>query len=286
MVALFRYNILPIQQRLDRVLQTNSTVPSSSTFSRIGPNKFCITQAAVDELRVVLEGLEAKKHHKAETFRNALEWIGKECIVLKNNSETNNKEEATTENSNSLSVPHSTTPAQQEMLHHIQKGEKLYIVASQDEKLLGELRNKGTSPIVRLADNSVLILENPSKQSQRHALGMERQKWSNQLPEAERALVDLVKKEVRQSENTKENNTLQQQQRRRQIERDFGGGGGGIPPQVFSSTRKRSSGKAKGPNPLSCKRKAKSSSSDDAKKESASRKRRRRATKESSSKGL
>ncbi len=246
--TLFQQKILPIKPRLDRVLQL------SPTFH----NKYFITEVAVDELRQIQEGLETKKHIKAQAFREALEWVHQECTILKSTTittttptEIDEPKEPPTKKRKQLSL---STPAQEELLRHLEENETPYIVASQDDELLAILRQKGVIPIVRLANNTVLLLEPPSRQSQAQAKGMEQQKWRNSLPEAEKALVDLVKQETREHLPKKEVNTLQQ----RSISR----------PRVK---------KAKGPNPLSCKRKVQSEG--DKTNESNSKKRRKRAQK-------
>jgi hypothetical protein len=85
------------------------------------------------------------------------------------------------------------------------------------------LRNQGTCPLLRLS-RGVLLLENPSKACQRRADYQERSKYSALTQE--RSLAQSVKEEERE----------QRQQ------------AGNVP-------RRRVKKKAKGPNPLSCKRK-------------------------------
>jgi rRNA-processing protein FCF1 len=242
--ALFEQKILPVKERIDKVLQsTTSTTPGAGAFN----NRYCITQAAIDELEMILKSLEIKQHEKVPTFQQALEWIRKECLVLTRNKEEISKEEEGEESS--------WTPAQEDMMHHIQTCEykQPYIVASQDEELLHQLRSKETVPIVRVANRSVLILEQPSKKSQSQFKGLERKKWTHSLAESERALVELVKDEAKAAAS---HSSASQP-----------------PPR-----QKRVKSKAKGPNPLSCKRKR-----DDGKstKESTSKKRRNRGKKES-----
>jgi rRNA-processing protein FCF1 len=268
--ALFQQKILPVKPRLDRILQTSTpTTASESSYHssyETSFNKYCITQAALDELREIQEGLQNKKHVKAEAFREALEWVRKECIVLKSNSDDGHIQvkEGEKEESRKKSL---STPAQDELLRRIQENEMPYIVASQDEELLHILRQMGTVPIVRLANNNtVLLLEHPSKQSQNQAKGAERQKWKHSLPVAEKALVDLVRKEKRAAVET----TRQEENNNNMSH----------PKKVPSRQTMK---KAKGPNQLSCKRKQRSdgnnSSNNAGAKESSSKKRRKRAQK-------
>lgn len=236
--AMFQYNISPFKERVDRVLQTTGAA---------GANKYCITQVAVDELQSVCQDLEAKKHAKATAFQNSLRWIQTECIVLNHKEEGGEKAQDDDSSDKKISK---NTPAQEELLHHIQNNEeKPYIVATQDESLLRNLRSMGKVPIVRLANNSVLLLEQPSKQSQMQFQGSEKRKWRHNLPESEQALVKLVKEEKKIANRNS---------------------------RVHSPPQQRGTSKAKGPNPLSCKRKERT----DANKESVSKKRRNRAKKQ------
>jgi len=104
-----------------------------------------------------------------------------------------------------------------------------YFVASQDEELLDVLRGNGCVPVIRLARGSVLLLEQPSKVASVQASQEERKKWTvaGSVSEQERILVATVRDQQRQ----------QQQQK------------------APLSMPRRQHKKAKGPNPLSCKRK-------------------------------
>lgn len=258
--TLFQQKILPVKSRLDRILQTNTTSPPGSSNGKAGPasfsvNKYFITQAAVDELKQIQRGLETKKHIKADTFREALGWIKKECIVIKSKEEANAKKEGVEKEFSNKPANKQETPAQEELLRQMEESEVPYIVASQDDELLGRLRQKGTVPIVRLANHTVLLLEQPSKQSQVQAKGVERKKWKHNLPQAERTLVELVREQDREkADNGNSEITTMNQPPRQKIK------------------------KAKGPNPLSCKRKQRSGD-EKQQKESTSKKRRRRAQK-------
>jgi rRNA-processing protein FCF1 len=297
--ALFTQKILPVKPRLDRILQTATPNTEHSTHSNSSSshhhhhhsppgesfNKYFITQAALDELREIQEGLQAKKHIKAEAFLEALEWVRKECIVLKQSNNDNDgdddkegeqeEEDARKSSSSSSSSSSLSTPAQFELLRRIQENELPYIVASQDEALLHKLRKMGTVPIVRVANNNtVLLLEHPSKQSQSQSKGMERQKWRHSLPEAEKALVNLVRKENRAAAETA-----------KKVENTNTTGSMNRGQQQAPPNRQKMK-KAKGPNPLSCKRKQSAGGNGNGignnaagTKESSSKKRRKRAQK-------
>jgi len=111
--------------------------------------------------------------------------------------------------------------------------QRTYIVASQEEDLLDGLRMLGTVPILRCANNaSVLILENPSKKGQRTDSGREQLKWRGALQNpAEKALVDAA----------------WEAQKKRSVHITGAA--------AFESSKRGASNRAKGPNPLSCKRK-------------------------------
>ncbi len=133
---------------------------------------------------------------------------------------------------------------------------RTYIVASQEEDLLDDLRMLGTVPILRCANNaSVLILENPSKKGQRTDNAKEHSKWKGALQNpAEKALVDAA----------------WEAQKKHKVK---------IMGLEAEQSNKRGQVKAKGPNPLSCKRKRTESQQQQQSKsgESKSKKRRARA---------
>lgn len=247
-VAMFQQKILPLRERVDRVLQTPNNVV----------HKFCIAQVAVNEMTLIYEDLVSKEHPKAPSFQQAIDWVRKECIVLKSGLESDEvpiPAEPKKENKNNKKRKKrkagdaDLTPVQRALHHHIENDEKPYVVASQDEVLLGRLRNMGTVPILRLANQSVLILEQPSKQSQSQDRGSEKKKWIDTLPESERALVDLVRSENKQAKAA-----------------------------AAPAPKHRTKAKAKAPNPLSCKRKKQDDNeTNQGSKLSASQKRRQRA---------
>jgi rRNA-processing protein FCF1 len=169
--------------------------------------------------------------------------------------------------------------------------ERTYIVASQDEDLLYELRYKGTVPIMRLANKAtVLILENPSKSTKRKDLGQEKAKWFGRhiLEETEQALVDAAKKSIKKM-------TPIVTTKKRGGGSGGARGGGGNNDSATAGTKHKQPRKIHGPkepNPLSCKRKRpsssdggnnNSSSSSSSGKISSSKKRRERAKQSSSS---
>jgi hypothetical protein len=127
-----------------------------------------------------------------------------------------------------------------------------YLFASQDEDLLDAVRSAGCAPVVRLAHNSVLLLEHPSRAAQSIAAHSERHKWSASsavLSEPERELVRLVKEKTRLASKEKGG------------PKSKGGSDPAAAANANSSSRRpnqyqqRKVKRARGPNPLSCRKK-------------------------------
>jgi rRNA-processing protein FCF1 len=252
LVALFQYKIPP--SRIERVLQIKSSSLSSANaeqrnVSHVGSTtltlssegiKFFVTHEAVTELKMILEKLEKQKHDKAISFHEAWKFVREHCCVLKQPKgketlrDSENSGRTVTSNEESSSQPATSTSTtalapHDAILCHIHIDHRVYVVATQDENLLDQLRALGTVPIMRLVNNSVLLLEQPSKSSQNHAKGDERFKWKNSLASTEKALVEVAKEQIKKSIITTSKNPLASKERRKR--------------------------KAHGPNPLSCKRK-------------------------------
>ena len=100
-----------------------------------------------------------------------------------------------------------------------------YFLASQDDQLLHAARNRAI-PCLRL-QRTVLLLEQPSKVAELQDRGLEKRKWKDSVPQQERELVSLVRSEQKQQQSSLQTTRMQQRPKK----------------------------KAKGPNPLSCKRK-------------------------------
>jgi U3 small nucleolar RNA-associated protein 23 len=101
-----------------------------------------------------------------------------------------------------------------------------YFLASQDEQLLHSARNRAI-PCLRL-QRTVLLLEQPSKVAELQDRGLEKRKWKDSVPEPERKLVSMIRSEQKQQQASSSPHTGRPQRPKK---------------------------KAKGPNPLSCKRK-------------------------------
>ena len=254
-----------------------------STHDRFNVRYF-IPQEAIDEIEMILNSIrerlqqtkkEKKKKEyqaKAIVFEDALAWIKKNksknknykgnarCELLprleaqveaptkkhkketkdaKINSDDSKKEEAPISASDAVRRHISRDdgredPETNQIVSKKQQSafSRTFIVASQEEDLLDDLRMLGTVPIMRCTNNaSVLILENPSKKGQRSSKGKEQTKWKGALQNpAERALVDAAW-EAQKKDRVK------------------------IMGLAAPDTKRGQNTKARGPNPLSCKRK-------------------------------
>lgn len=252
--------------------------------------RYYVPQEVVDEIKTIIQNFKdrseqtkkqkkQRKHlEKSKIFEDALAWIKTNsskknshkntgrCEVLprlealvepskkkrkqqtessKNDDDNDNEEEEEATISASDAVrrhiarddgredpeTNRTTTKKQQQQQQQDAFTRTYIVASQEEDLLDNLRMLGTVPIMRCTNKaSVLILENPSKKGQRTEMGKEQSKWHGALSNpAERALVDAA------------------WQAQKKVK---------ITGAVDSEANKRGQNtRAKGPNPLSCKRK-------------------------------
>lgn len=223
-VAFIKYR-LPLKDRLNTTLLKTPVV-------------VYVTQSTVDELKRLYTST------KNPIINETLEWIRQnQCQILEENGDTHNNEQGKV----------SSTPAQDiydhlcgvnEGRHNESDRKRPYILCSQDEELLDRARQLGTCPVLRLVRNSVLILEQPSKSATVQAQRVERSKlsaWSK----AEEAFTGKPKaaSKIAAQEQALAEEILQK-------ERNLKSEAGSTP--IQHQRRKR---KAKGPNPLSCKKK-------------------------------
>ncbi|KAG7337428.1 Fcf1 RNA processing protein [Nitzschia inconspicua] len=255
LVALFQYKIPAA--RIEKVLQiknsgefrdaTKRTTPGTGTIttSSEGRIKYFVTAETVTEMNEIQASLEKRNHDKAHAFQEATKFIRQHCTVLNRHEDNNKAPKRKDAKRPRLADPPSpdedssaALSPQEALLFHVghEGSTRVYVVATQDESLLDQLRAMGTVPIMRLANNSVLLLEQPSKASQKQSMGEERRKWKSGLASAELALVELAKEQLKA--------TAIATTKRTDASND-----------VADSSRNRKKRKAKGPNPLSCKRK-------------------------------
>ena len=134
--------------------------------------------------------------------------------------------------------------------HHHHRHRR-YILATQDEELLNAARKWGRSPIVRLAapPGNALLLERPSKAAQRHASKDEYRKWGSSISGGDATLL----------ENKDDDKSVKDAPRSGDLSRSHqrppAPGGASGPSRLRRKT------KAKGPNPLSCRRRQNTQSS-------------------------
>jgi U3 small nucleolar RNA-associated protein 23 len=220
-VAVMKYN-LPLMERLDRLLQHAAV-------------HLFMTRSSVEELEKLKEHAATGSDNKV-LLEQAHQWATKHC---QGNILTDIPSREDCSSSIHKSVWDKLSAAGQDLLCLVasksagEQGKQKYFVASQDETLLDVVRNLGSVPVIRLQRGSVLLLESPSKVASQQDSREERQKWSGKgsVTAQEKKLVDCVKEQERR-------------ERRKEIDT--------IGSTATSGRRKQ---KAKGPNPLSAKKK-------------------------------
>jgi len=196
-----------------------------------------VTRSSLDELEILAQHAPADKR---EAILQARQWGLDECEIIESGAVPKKEVHLSNEE---LGKPG------QDIVKLVQSHEHSYVVATQDETLLDSLRSAGSCcPLMRLS-RGVLLLENPSKAAQQRAQCQETKKYlHSSVNKSER----LLAKSVREEEKS---HCTQQES------------------QQHSRTKR----KAKGPNPLSCKKKSASEESTFQQK----RKRRRKGNKSS-----
>lgn len=184
---------------------------------------------------------ESTKQEKKDLLEEAIDWAKQNCEIV-------DPEDSGDTPAKSINVK-GLSEASREILQTVASPSTTYFCASQDDDLLDRVRNVTTCavvPVIRLARGSVLLLEQPSKTAQNQARSQERSKWSvtGSVSQQEQKLVDIVRQKERDDRKQEERAAHPRQPRRRN--------------------------KARGPNPLSCKKRK-----DDNQSQSGSRKRRR-----------
>lgn len=231
-VAAIRYKI-PLFDRLRRLLQKNDLI-------------LCMTRATLQEMA---ELQKHAKEDKLKTLQEAYRWAVQHCQRIIEDDQ----------------VPTSCGVKPRKLARVSAAGQVIlrcltneaedsvcYLLASQDDELLDVVRHVGTVPVIRLAQCSVLLLEQPSKAAEKQASSKERTKWTSPANDKEKALVEAVREQVRKRRREDQLATKD------------------VPPP----NQRRTVKKAKGPNPLSCKKKQSESSSEPA----AKRRRRKKSS--------
>lgn len=151
-IASLKYKI-PLQDRLSKLLQQS-------------PYKLFFLSGTLSELHSLKQ--QTKESH---LFDAAIKFLRSNCTKLEQTTPSSPPDDAspTAELSRLAADLYRFVAAANES-----KGTPSYIVASQDEDLLGALRSGVTVPLVRLAHQTVLLLERASKQRQQHNEELER----------------------------------------------------------------------------------------------------------------
>jgi len=209
-----------------------------------GPFTLYVARSSLDELHKLAQ----QKSPKQDTFRSAWQWGLDECdmILEKDDIPDGDLSEFIGDNDD-------LSPPGRDVVSLI-TAKAQYFVCSQDEVLLDVLRNLGTAPLMRIS-RGVFLMENPSKSSQKKQKYEEGAKWTvaGTLQDQEKNLVSLVKENQRRE---REKSQHQSQER-------------------FDQQRPRYK-KAKGPNPLSCKKKKREDTTSKQQSDGSEKKRKRR----------
>lgn len=244
-VVAFMQHKLPLQERLERLLhvQHQTDGPSRSLI-------FVTTESVIQEIATIIE--QSKDAEKKAVLEEARDWMATNCTKRISNAPSVSLEKWASvqrNRTNANSALEDLSAAGRDLLSVLMDCNGIVVdaesdsndkvappllLASQDESLLHLGRQSGKAPVIRLARGSVLLLEQPSHVAQHAEQQAERNKWTvrGSLPEQEKILVDLVKQKERQ-----------------QAKRSAPSGAS------FGGTDPRRKRKAKGPNPLSVKKK-------------------------------
>jgi hypothetical protein len=278
-VSILQYKI-PILDRLDVLLQHT-------------PFHLYVCKSTVSELHTLHEQrLQPKSKKRSaiavekctrpdDIFLQAMQWCHDNCQILSIQARVNADEEISdiASSSESLSAAASdivalvTGSSSETSASTDPQSKRYYFCASQDEELLQRLRSISSLPssrmlyvpLIRLARGTVLLLEQPSKSATRTNTHHERTKWTHNstfngpavsanvtgsskntgsasvrdvVAEKEQELVQLVRQELK----AKRSSTT-------------------IPVEIGATIKSRPPSKARGPNPLSCKKKQSNKSS-------------------------
>jgi len=241
--AVIKYKV-PVKERLDKLLQH-------------APYHLHVCQSTISELQKLKE--QQQNEESADMFGSALKWAAANCVIIRKD-ELKEPEQNTAKKLDSkklsdaavdiykliVSANHSSTSTGGNHNHATRSS---YFCASQDADLLDCLRNNTVTPVLRLARGSVLLLENPSKHATATTAHDERTKWKKAVTESEQKLVEMVVKHDKQQQQQANH------QRKAPSQQQSSSSSSSMQPQ-----QQRKKPKAKGPNPLSCKKRANDSS--------------------------
>ena len=216
-------------------------VPLSDRFAKTlqgEPFSFCVTRSTLLELEL-LYTRKGSNSDDSNVFAEARQFGLDECEIIENYNITPTASEKKTKK---------FSDASRDIYHLATNGgnNKLaYFVATQDDALADALRDMPYVPLFRLG-RAVLLFESPSSASRRYTNQTEQSKLKSAgglMTSEEREIVNVVRK--REKQKMKEVREEEEKKLLKRSRDEYG-------VEVGYNPRKK---KAKGPNPLSCKKK-------------------------------
>lgn len=225
-------------------------VPLYERFAKILQNEefSCfITRSTLVELETLSNNQKVKHADDPENdfFARARQYGLDECEIIESTSIPSLSNDATNKHKQALKQ---FSDASRDIFHLATDGgnnKHAYFVATQDETLSNAVREMPYVPLFRLG-RAVLLLETPSSASRRFTNNTEQSKLSSAgglMTKEERQIVKSVKK--REREKQKELRVEEQKKSEKRAREEYGVSVG------LGNPRRK---KAKGPNPLSCKK--------------------------------
>lgn len=216
-------------------------MPLSDRFAKTlqgEPFSFYVTRSTLSELEL-LSKRKGGNSDDANVFTQARQFGLDECEIIESDNIVPKASEKKTKNFSDASRD----------IFHLATSERnnrhAYFVATQDDTLADSLREMPYVPLFRLG-RAVLLLESPSSASRRYTNHTEQSKLKSagglMTPE-ERDIVNVVRKKEKQK--MKDQREEEQKNLIKRSREEYG-------VEVGYNPRKK---KAKGPNPLSCKKK-------------------------------
>ena len=233
-------NKVPLYERFSKILQNESFI-------------CCVTRSTLVELEALANKWEGREEGDQNLFKIARQYGLDECEIIEcdrvpTTTTTISTDDTTKRGSKNKAFKGFSQASQDIYQLSTVNGNNssAYFVATQDDALSDALRSQPYVPLFRLG-RAVLLLESPSSASRKYTGSLERSKLSTAgglMTSEERTMVNRVKKidRMKRKEDMKE-----EQKKLEKRSRDEIGGG-------FTARRKK---KAKGPNPLSVKKKKK-----------------------------
>lgn len=230
-VASFRFKV-PIMERLRKIFQ-------GDVFH------FYTTPSVIQEMEgLLVQSSSSDNPEHEELFQNALQFLNEECVLL-SSEEEEEKEEKQTQTTNkgiTKKLKHMNQVSNDIYnLTSSNKNSNGYFIATQEEELRSLLRNLHSIhiPLIYINKTGIILLESPSTSSHTLASNVETHKLSTTILSNEQELVHRIKTQNRKRKQEESKVTQQKQI----VE-------GGM---VYNGGRGKK--KAKGANPLSCKKK-------------------------------